>query len=204
MNTRGIKAAGEVVHIRVSPEDIMTAIDIIDKSGMQTMGMSLAMVVKWAMSFAFEATRASGAMPRRDGFEYSEMIKRFLGSRNLSVMAAKQVTSRELIIGEMQAQASDKHVEDLGLMDKAQEFFSGLDVPKHVRLHVPFVHEDVVNVTTRLMTKDVNLNEVDRAKWLLYAPARTAAAHYMSEQDIQQAEQLIRSVWPEYQSVLTP
>lgn len=84
-----------VVHVRVSTEDIMSAIDVVRKGGMQTEGMSLALVVKLAFSGAMEALREQGVVPRREGWEYGEMIAPFV----------RNTMARKVAIGQAYAEA---------------------------------------------------------------------------------------------------
>lgn len=69
--------AGEVVKIRVSPKDVMTAIDLVQGAGLVVTGMSLAEVVRLAMSGLMQRARETGAAPNRDGFEYMQMLAPF-------------------------------------------------------------------------------------------------------------------------------
>jgi len=70
--------AGEVVSIRVNPEDVMSCIDICLVAGIYVKGMSLAQVVRTALSGLLEGARTGNVVPHRDGFEYSEMIAKFI------------------------------------------------------------------------------------------------------------------------------
>ena len=72
--------SGEVVHIRVNPEDVMGCIDICKASNVYTSGMSLAQVVRLTLSGLLESARAAELIPRRDGFEYSTMVQPIIAS----------------------------------------------------------------------------------------------------------------------------
>ena len=76
---------GKTVHIRLSTEDIMGCIDVVEASNVQVPGMSLALVVRLALSGLLEAARVQGSIPKRDGFEYEEMISRYGGSKAIKV-----------------------------------------------------------------------------------------------------------------------
>lgn len=69
--------AGPTPHIRMSPQDAMACIDIVEKVGVSTTGMSFAMVAKIALTSLIESARQNGLIPKRDGWEYGEMMKRF-------------------------------------------------------------------------------------------------------------------------------
>lgn len=68
---------GKVVRIRVNPADIMSCIDICKKARVYIDGMSLGQVVRLSLSGLLEAARDHGVIERRDGFEYSEMVRPF-------------------------------------------------------------------------------------------------------------------------------
>lgn len=70
---------GEVVQIRVMPADVMTCIDLCTQAGIVVDGMSLAQVVSQALKGACFAAREAGRVPKRDGFEYNEMLAPFRG-----------------------------------------------------------------------------------------------------------------------------
>lgn len=71
---------GETVHMRVNAEDLMGCIDICKVSNVYIPGMSLAQVVRLTLSGLLESARAAEIIPRRDGFEYSEMIEPILAT----------------------------------------------------------------------------------------------------------------------------
>lgn len=65
---------GHVHNIRVNPEDEMACIDVCKISNVYIQGMSLAQVVRLALSGLLESARAAELIPRRDGFEYNDMV----------------------------------------------------------------------------------------------------------------------------------
>jgi len=80
---------GAVVSIRVSPADLMTVVDLVNKAGAFFHGMSLSSAVSLAMSIAYEELRKQGKIPRRDGFAYSEMLEPFtVNKKNTKVKRA--------------------------------------------------------------------------------------------------------------------
>lgn len=72
-----------VLHIRLNPEDMMSCIDVLNNAKINTTGMSLAMVARLVLSALLEGCRVSGEIPRRDGFEYQEMIQPFVQTSQL-------------------------------------------------------------------------------------------------------------------------
>lgn len=71
---------GEVVHIRLNPEDVMGVIDVVKNAGVYMPGMSLAQITRLALSGLLEAARKHEVIPRREGFEYSTMVQPILQS----------------------------------------------------------------------------------------------------------------------------
>lgn len=65
---------GKVVYIRVRPEDCMTCIDVVHKVGRIGYGMGFAQLVSIALATLCETVRKDGAIPKRTGFEYAEMM----------------------------------------------------------------------------------------------------------------------------------
>lgn len=68
---------GRVIKIRVNPRDCMTAVDIVSQTGDMPRGISFAQVVSVAMSTAFNTLREHDIVPKREGFEYSQMMEPF-------------------------------------------------------------------------------------------------------------------------------
>ena len=69
--------AGEVVRIRVNPKDAASVADIVRLTGFDYVGMSFSQACAIALSSLLETMRQSGAIPTRDGFDYSEVMKPF-------------------------------------------------------------------------------------------------------------------------------
>ena len=72
--------SGETVHMRVNSDDIMGCIDVCKVSNVYIPGMSLASIVRLTLSGLLESARAAELIPRRSGFEYSEMVQPILAS----------------------------------------------------------------------------------------------------------------------------
>jgi len=76
---------GRVVYIRVNPKDCMSCVDVCQKVGLVTRGMSFAQLVSLALSSLLETVRKDGAIPTRDGYEYNEMMAPWEGGKNTKV-----------------------------------------------------------------------------------------------------------------------
>lgn len=72
--------AGQVVRIRVAPKDCLSVIDVLQKAGINTTGMSFSSVVSLALSSLLEGIRKGGVIPDRDGFEFQEMMQPYLNN----------------------------------------------------------------------------------------------------------------------------
>lgn len=66
---------GRTANIRINPADCMSCIDLVQRSGMNLKGASFSVIVSAALSTALESFRQSGIIPRRDGFEYGQMMQ---------------------------------------------------------------------------------------------------------------------------------
>lgn len=103
--------AGDVVRIRVNTEDVMSCIDLVEQSGVQTAGMSLAMYVRLALSALLQAARQEGIVPSRTGFEYQEMKDR-IGRVSLAakVKFSEGIHQREMARVAVDAPACDVRI----------------------------------------------------------------------------------------------
>lgn len=86
--------AGEAMSIRLSPEDIMTCIDVVKGAGINTYGMSLAQACKLGLAALCEGARAAGIAPRRDGFDYTAMTQPFKGHKQAKKLAVTNQMER--------------------------------------------------------------------------------------------------------------
>lgn len=68
---------GLVVSVRINPTDAMSVIDILDAVGVPKENLSFAQGTKIALSSLLESARQAGTIPRREGFEYLEMLAPF-------------------------------------------------------------------------------------------------------------------------------
>ena len=92
---------GYVARVRVAPADIMTCIDLVQKAGIHTQGMSLSQAISLAIKGLCQGARNTGLAPTRDGFEYAQMVNPFISQttqvRKLAVAreAEKDMHRRE-------------------------------------------------------------------------------------------------------------
>lgn len=93
---------GIVITMRFNPQDVMGLIDIVDKSGAYYPGMSMSQCAKVAITGMLEAYRRAGTISARDGFEFTEMVRRFTNvaySRKRAVTETMEATevARQII-----------------------------------------------------------------------------------------------------------
>lgn len=90
---------GRVVRLRINPQDCIAVADIIDRLKQPTGLMSFDQAVRIALSVLIENARERKLIPRRDGFEYTEMMGRFV--HNKAHAAAILEESAHAVIGHM-------------------------------------------------------------------------------------------------------
>ena len=66
--------AGKVARIRVNPRDAMSSVDLCKVTWLNPGSMSFSQVVSSNYSALLEMMRKQGTIPRRDGFEYLQMM----------------------------------------------------------------------------------------------------------------------------------
>lgn len=92
---------GRVVRIRVNPTDCMAIADAVKYMGLSTENMSFDHAVSRVLASSLAGLRANGILPKRDGFEYTELMQPFYhtkadmagvwkGTANLAVQTAEQ------------------------------------------------------------------------------------------------------------------
>jgi len=65
---------GHPVTVRLNPTDELGVLDVLQYVGVQTVNLSWAQCVKIAMGSMLEGMRASGLIPRPDGFDYEQRV----------------------------------------------------------------------------------------------------------------------------------
>lgn len=68
---------GEKVWIRVKPTELVGCVDVLAAAGVDVAGMSLSAMVRCALNILIESALAAGTIPRRDGYDYLNVIAPF-------------------------------------------------------------------------------------------------------------------------------
>jgi len=68
---------GNVVAIRVNPQDSMAVADIVKTLGIFQVGMSLSSAVSLSLSALINGAKQAGSIPMRDGFAYNTIMQDF-------------------------------------------------------------------------------------------------------------------------------
>lgn len=66
--------AGKIARIRVNPRDCMSTVDLCKVAGLTPGSMNFSQSVSAAYATLLEMARKQGTIPRRDGFEYLDMM----------------------------------------------------------------------------------------------------------------------------------
>lgn len=81
MRTRHrFKKEGVVVSIRISPQDCISTLDAMDKTGCRTPGMTFPAMVSFVFTALLEEAKQRGAIPEPDMFQFMERMNMYLGS----------------------------------------------------------------------------------------------------------------------------
>lgn len=78
MTTGKHMLAGRVVRIRVNPQDCMGVVDVLKLLELKVVQFTFDQAVRIVLSSLLESSRSHGAIPRRDGFEFTQMMKGFI------------------------------------------------------------------------------------------------------------------------------
>lgn len=84
---------GVVTTIRVNPADAMAVVDVVNAAGVYTKGMSFASMVSLALSSLLQTMRDQDVIPKRDGFEYNELVQPYLGQNGKKLEITKAMTA---------------------------------------------------------------------------------------------------------------
>jgi hypothetical protein len=205
---------GEVVHIRVRPQDVMGAIDLIRATPIYTPGMSLASVIAWAFMYSMEAMRANGIIPKRDGFEYNEMLSPFKGMAKYD-RARRSATSIQLgkAVSELEINDTQLHIPAAASSADSSSADSSENSSASARSNIPSAlrigEAELGELNLRVMSSRAeylgerrNLSAEQIAKWLVNSSSRSSAESFLSREQIIEAEQLIRSILSNYCSIM--
>jgi len=93
---------GIVVSLRVNPTDVMAVIDTLSYLGIPSANLSFNQATKLVLSASLESHRQAGIIPRRGGFEYSEMLEPFqqqgFGARGRRLQVAKLLAQPTTVV----------------------------------------------------------------------------------------------------------
>ena len=135
MSSLNVAGSGYVVYIRVNPEDCMAVADIVSQVGELKEGMSFSSAVSMALAVMTETLRGSGVIPKRDGFEFSEMLKPFSNKthnkkKKLQITAAHNQRSGEVA---MPVLVRPQQAATTSIPMPAVSLVSDVDMAEHVR-----------------------------------------------------------------------
>lgn len=74
--------AGTVVRMRLSPQDCMSVIDLLEGEGMSLSRIGISNAASIAMSILLREKRKAGVIPVRGGYEYLSMMSKLDSSGN--------------------------------------------------------------------------------------------------------------------------
>lgn len=74
--------AGVVISQRINPTDCMSVVDVLGKTGILMEGMSFSAMCSLALSSLLETMRQQGHIPRRTGFEFTDLVGPYLSGKN--------------------------------------------------------------------------------------------------------------------------
>ena len=73
---------GIVSTIRINPKDAQSVLDVLEKAGVRTQGMSFASMVALAMSSLLEAARQDNVIPEPDPFQYLNRLQPYIKAKH--------------------------------------------------------------------------------------------------------------------------
>lgn len=170
-------AAGHVAQVRINPKDCMSVIDVVKTAGVWTEGMSFAQMVSLALSSAMETFRQSKFIPERDGFEYLEMMERYMGE-------SKSTKKKQQITQVINAAGATIHAR--GLARPTEEAIEDVTPEPSVSVdggQTGYSREDTQRFTELLQKKEMAEDKIPGVLW--------------SESDEQEYHRLYKLIYPE-------
>lgn len=73
---------GIVAAVRVNPKDCQSILDVLQKAGIHTAGMSFAAMTALALQSLLEAARVSGTIPEPDEFQYLNRLQPYIKAKH--------------------------------------------------------------------------------------------------------------------------
>lgn len=86
---------GIVATIRINPEDCQSILDVMEKAGVTTRGMSFAAMTSLALSSLLNAARQDGIIPTPDPFQYLNRLQPYIKAKHGRKLAITQVLHNE-------------------------------------------------------------------------------------------------------------
>lgn len=82
---------GIVTTIRINPKDAQSILDVLEKAGVRTSGMSFAAMTALAVSSLLEAARQDSVIPEPDSFQYLNRLQPYLKAKHGRKLQVTQV-----------------------------------------------------------------------------------------------------------------
>jgi hypothetical protein len=86
---------GIVATIRINPEDCQSVLDVMEKAGVTTRGMSFAAMASLAMSSLLNAARQDGIIPTPDPFQYLNRLQPYIKAKHGRKLAITEALHNE-------------------------------------------------------------------------------------------------------------
>ncbi len=144
---------GRVVRIRVNPQDCMSVLDIMNLIGVHPKRVSFDQAVRMALSSLIESIKASGVIPTRDGFEYTDMMNEFRAEpRNVKEVlqfsgAIMQPAARSIVQESPDRVRHRNRLKELMFKHRhARESMDDADMAEYLELQGEFINEDITKL----------------------------------------------------------
>ena len=72
------RVPGMVVSVRVNPEDCINVLNVMERGGVNTTGMSFSQMVSLCLGGLLERMKNTGVIPEPDMYEYGDRMQRFM------------------------------------------------------------------------------------------------------------------------------
>lgn len=82
---------GIVTTIRINPKDAQSVLDVLEKAGVRTQGMSFAAMTALAVSSLLEAARQDNVIPEPDPFQYLNRLQPYIKAKHGRKLQVTQV-----------------------------------------------------------------------------------------------------------------
>lgn len=116
-----IPPPGRTVRIRVNPQDCMAVVDVMRILDLKVVQFTFDQAVRIVLSSLLESSRSHGAIPRRDGFEFTQMMKGFIQrittdrTKTFEVTKLLNTTSIQAAMPDREREGKFRRFEELNL-----------------------------------------------------------------------------------------